>query len=71
MKKMTKKERKAYVKEMIRKRSSINKKINRLNKERRIYVEREMKKNSKKNTLDSAIIETVRKQAVEKNFNFK
>lgn len=71
MKKMNTKERKAYIKKMIKKRKRLQKRISKLNNERRKYVKQEMKKRSASNTLDAVVIPTVRKQAVEKNFKFK
>jgi hypothetical protein len=71
MKGMDKKQRKEYIEKMTKKRAELQKKINTLNEGRRKYVESEMKKNAEQNTLDSAIIKTVRKQAEDKNFKFK
>lgn len=71
MKGLKSKERKDYVDKMIKKRAELQKKINTLNEERRRYVENEMKKQSKNNTLDSAIINAVRDQAAKKEFRFK
>ncbi len=71
MKGMDKKQRREYIEKMTKKREELQKKINTLNEERRRYVEAEMKKNAEQNTLDSAIIKTVRKQAEDKNFKFK
>ena len=71
MKGMDENERKVYVTEMLRKREKIRKKINTLNRERRKYVENEMKKRAGQNTLDAAIIKTIRKQAKDKNFRFE
>ena len=64
-------ERKRYVDKIIKKRSDIQKKINTLNEDRRKYVEKEMKKQSKNNTLDAAIINAVRDQAGKKNYKFR
>lgn len=71
MKGMGKQQRKEYVEKMMKKRTELQKKINSLNEERRKFVESEMKKNAEQNTLDSAIIKTVRKQAEDKSFKFK
>ncbi|MCK4798495.1 MAG: VWA domain-containing protein [Spirochaetes bacterium] len=71
MKGMTKKERKEYVEKQIKKRKEIQEKINKLNEDRRKYVEKEMKKQTEENTLDSAIINSIRKQASKKNYEFK
>jgi hypothetical protein len=71
MKGMDKKQRREYVEKMMKKRAELQKKINNLNEDRRKFVESEMKKNAEQNTLDSAIIKTVRRQAEDKNFKFK
>ncbi|MFH0975457.1 MAG: vWA domain-containing protein [Spirochaetota bacterium] len=71
MKGLTGKERKEYVDKLVKKRAEVQKKINALNEDRRKYVESEMKKQSKDNTLDAAIIKTVRDQAEKKEFKFK
>lgn len=71
MKKMDSKEREEYVKKMEKKREAIKARINKLNEERRLYIEKAEKENSQENTLDSAIIKTVREQAEKKSFNFK
>jgi hypothetical protein len=71
MKGLKGKERKDYVDKMIKKRAELQKKINTLNEDRRKYVDNEMKKQSKNNTLDAAIINAVRDQAEKKEFKFK
>lgn len=71
MKGMSSKEREKYVKKNIEKRKKIQKRLNELNKERRKYVAKERKKSSKKNTLDQAMIKTIREQAIDKNYKFK
>jgi len=71
MKKMTKDERVKYVKSLEKKRNDIQNRINDLNKKREEYIKNEQKKDKKKDTLDEAIIESVKKQAKEKNYRFK
>lgn len=71
MKNMSPKEREEYVKKMEKKREEIKNRINKLNEERRAYIEKVQKENANENTLDSAIIKTVREQAEKKNFQFK
>ena len=71
MKGMNKKEKEEYINKKTKKRERIQKRINQLNKERRQYVTEEMKKRSEKNTLDQAIIKTVREQALSKNYRFE
>ena len=71
MKKMSPKEQKAYVDKKSKERSEIQKKIQKLNEARKKYIAGEMKKKSKKgDTLGSAAIQAVRKQAEKKNFKF-
>jgi hypothetical protein len=71
MKNMSPKERTAYVEEMKKKREAIQKKINKLNKERAEYVATQRKKTASGQTLDAAVVQTVRKQAGEKNYTFE
>ena len=71
MKNMNPKEREEYVKKMEKKREDLKNRINKLNEERRTYIEKAEKENAGDNTLDSAIIKTVREQAEKKNFQFK
>ncbi|MDY6969378.1 MAG: vWA domain-containing protein [Spirochaetota bacterium] len=71
MRGMNKKEKEEYIKMKVEKRKDLQKRINKLNKERRQYIAEEMKKRSKKNTLDLAIIKTVREQALNKNYKFE
>lgn len=71
MKKMTTKERAAYVESTLKKRKELQKRINTLNKERRAFVEKERKKNAQEGTLDLAIIKSIREQAVKKKFSFE
>jgi len=71
MRNMDPKEREEYVKQMEKKREVIKNKINKLNEERRLYIEKAEKENKSESTLDSAIIKTVREQASKKNFEFK
>ncbi len=70
MQKMNKKERKAYVGKMSKKRERIQKKISKLNQERRKYVEKARNKLAKNSTLDSVIIRAIHKQAEKKAFEF-
>jgi hypothetical protein len=71
MKKMSPKEQKAYVEKKAKERAEIQNKIQKLNEARKKYIAEEMKKNSKKGeTLGSAAIRAVRKQAEKKNFKF-
>ncbi len=71
MQKMSATERKAYIEGQMKKRAELQARIAKLNQERRVYVENETKKLAGKNTLDTAIIKTVREQAGGKNFRFE
>lgn len=71
MKSMSTKEREEYVAKMEKKREEIKSRINKLNEDRRVYIEKVRKESASENTLDSAIIKTVREQAEKKNFKFK
>lgn len=71
MQKMSAAERKAYVESQMKKRAELQARIGKLNQERRVYIENETKKLAGKNTLDAAIIKTVREQAGGKNFRFE
>ena len=72
MKKMSTKEQAEYVKIKAKDREDIQKKIQKLNEERKKYIAEEMKKQSKDGeTLGSAIIQAVRKQAQARKFSFE
>jgi hypothetical protein len=71
MKKMSKEERKDYVKKMGQKREEIQKKIDHLNVDRKKYVDEELKKMNNVNTLDKAVLGAVKDQAVKKQFKFE
>jgi hypothetical protein len=71
MQKMSAAERKAYVESQMKKRAELQARIGKLNQERRVYIENETKKLAGKNTLDAAIIKTVREHAGGKNFRFE
>jgi hypothetical protein len=71
MKDMKPEEREAYVEKKAAERAALQKKIAKLNEERRKYVAEERKKTSADNTLDKAVIETVRKEAVKKGYQFE
>lgn len=70
MKKMSKEERKDYIDKLIKKRSEIQTKIDKLNKERSIYIDKVKKEQSKDDTLDSAIIKSIKEQAKKKDYKF-
>ena len=71
MKKMNKKERESYVENKRKERSEIQAKIKVLSDARQKYVEVEMKKQAGENTLDKAIVTSIRKQAVKKGYSFE
>ncbi|MEW6368457.1 MAG: VWA domain-containing protein [Acidobacteriota bacterium] len=73
MRSMTAEQKKAYVEAKAKERERLQSEINRLNEERKKYVADEMKKKaaSGANTLDSAVVQTVRDQAVKKGFRFE
>ena len=73
MQKMSEEEQKTYVKEMAEKRTGIQKQIQELSEARKKHVAVEMKKRAEKgeDTLDAAMIKTVREQASKKNFQFE
>jgi hypothetical protein len=71
MKKMSKKERSAYINKTIEKRRHLQKRINQLDRERRKYIDGEMRKSSDQNTLDAAIIKTIQEQALRKEYRFE
>jgi hypothetical protein len=71
MQKMSKAEQKKYIESKIKERETIQTRIALLNKERQAYVDKEMQKLTKTNSLGTAIIQAIRKQAAEKNFKFK
>jgi hypothetical protein len=72
MQKMTAEERKAYVEAKAKQRNEMQQKIQQLNEQRKKYIAGEMKKLRKEgDTLGSAIIQAVRKQAKKRNFRFE
>jgi hypothetical protein len=70
MKGMSPAQRIDYVASMQKKREELQKKIAILNNEREKFVKGKVKAGSGTTTLDEAIIRALRKQALEKNFNF-
>jgi len=69
MRPMSQSQRKAYVAGMQKKRNDIQRRISKLNDERRRYVEEERKKRPAERTLDAAITGTIREQAERKGFS--
>lgn len=70
MKKMTVKERKAYIDKMEKERAQIQDKIKKLNDDRSKYVAQKLLENKNDNTLDAVMIKTIREQAKQKNYLF-
>jgi hypothetical protein len=71
MKKMTLEQRRAYVAKKGSERAAIQEKIRKLSEERRSYVEQEQRKNAEVNTLDTAIVKSIRTQATKKGYSFE
>ena len=72
MRVMNEQEKQEYLKGKTEERNNIQRQINELNGQRKIYVAEEMKKRADKgeDTLEKVIIKTVREQAIKKNFKF-
>lgn len=71
MKGMNETQRKEYVDKMSKKRAKIQERIQKLSEERRVYIEKKQKEMSNDETLDSAVIKTIREQGKDKKFDFK
>lgn len=73
MKGMNKKERKAYVEKQAKKRAEIQAKIQKLGEERKKYIAKQQKAQAAggADTLDAAMIKSLRSQAEKKNYKFK
>ena len=72
LKKMSKDERAAYIAKKSKARNAIRAEITKLNAARKKYVAAEMKKRagSKKDSLDEAMLKSIRKQAEKRSFRF-
>lgn len=71
MKGMTKAEQKSYIDKKSKEREVIRSKIKALSEQREKYVAETMKKSSGDNTLDAAIVKSIRSQAVKKGYTFE
>ncbi len=71
MKGMTGSEKKEYIESLRRKREEIQEKIQKLNVKRQKYIAEERKKIADTQTLDDAILNSVREQAKKKNYTFE
>jgi hypothetical protein len=70
LRKMSKEERKKHIQIMLKEREEVQKQLNQLNQERRIYVEKVVK-NQKQDSLDTAVLKAIHQQAVRKGFRFE
>jgi von Willebrand factor type A domain len=68
MQKMTPAEREKYIQGLSGKRAELQAKINGLNEKRRVFLANEMKKSTQGNTLDTAILGSVKAEAAKKGF---
>ena len=59
-----------YLDGKLEERKKIKEEINRLQSERKAYIAAEEKKKSSANTLDKAMIDTIRKQATRRGYKF-
>lgn len=70
MKKMSPQEKEKYIREKAQEREQIAHKISELNKKREVYIAQQQKTNADKSTLDNALLESIKNQAMVKNFVF-
>jgi hypothetical protein len=70
LKKLTPAELKAHVEKQTAERTTIQEKIQTLNKDRETYVATELKKRGESSTLDVAMIKAIRTQAQKQQFSF-
>lgn len=70
MRKMSQSEREQYVKSLVEKRTDIQEKIRKLEKERRLYIEKITKEQNSEQGLDQALLKAIRTQATKKGFSF-
>ena len=61
---------KKHVETQKKKRSEIKKQINELNKKRKIYVAKKQQESTKKNELESVMIQAIKKQAMRKSYKW-
>jgi hypothetical protein len=64
-------EQKKYIEKKAQERKQIQAKINKLNEDRRRYVEDQQKKNLNENSLDQAMLKAIRTQAQKRNYSFE
>ncbi|NJK97491.1 MAG: hypothetical protein HC905_23595 [Bacteroidales bacterium] len=70
MKKMNEAQRADYIKEKAAEREQISKQITELNKKREEYLAQQQKSTTDKNMLESALLESIKNQAMAKSFTF-
>jgi len=71
MRGMDDKQRKEYVSKLSRKRERIKEKISKLSEDRRKYIEKKQKEMETDETLDTAVIKTIREAGQKKHFEFR
>ncbi len=71
MKQLSKEEREALIKKQAAKRKEIKQRIQELSNSRRAYIAKKRKELSEEQTLEDAIIQTVRQQAISKSYQFE
>jgi hypothetical protein len=71
MQKMTLAQKEAYVRTLAARRADLQAQINAANEKRRLFVAEEMKTHSAQNTLDQAMLTSVKEQAEKKGFTLK
>lgn len=71
MQNMTLDEKKKYVDKKEKERENIQTEINKLDKQRRDYIAKQLAENKQENTLDAAMLKIIRDQASKKNYKFE
>ncbi len=71
MRNMSLSERKAYIASMNKKRENLKNRMAQLNKDRRAYIDEQMKNRAEDNSLGNAMLDTLRTQAEKSGFDFK
>jgi hypothetical protein len=71
MQKMSLDEQKKYIDDKAKEREKIQTEINKLDKQRRDYIAKQLAENKQENTLDAAMLKIIRDQASKKNYKFQ
>jgi len=71
MRKMTLPQKEKYVQGMVSRRTALQEKINAANEKRRLYVAEQMKNSAGANSLDRAILTSVKAEAAKKGFTIE